>query len=80
MKITNYEYIVKENDIDVDIETFINKIFHLHILGIPKIDKVDNIIELTFYHHDSSTKEKIIINLNNLNENEKKIINNYINL
>ena len=80
MKITNYEYIVKENDIDVDIETFINKIFHLHILGIPKIDKVNNIIELTFYHHDGSTKEKIIINLNNLNENEKKIINNYINL
>lgn len=80
MKITNYEYIVKENDIDVDIKTFINKIFHLHILGIPKIDKVNNIIELTFYHHDGSTKEKIIINLNNLNENEKKIINNYINL
>lgn len=80
MKITNYKYIANENDIDVDIETFINKIFHLHILGIPKIDKVDNIIELTFYHHDGSINEKIIINLNNLNENEKEIINNYINL
>lgn len=79
MKMTNYKYIAKENEVDVDIETFINRIFHLHILGIPKIDKVGNIIELTFYHHDGTVNEKIIINLNNLNENEEKIINKYVN-
>ena len=79
MIITNYKYIANENDINVDIETFINKIFHLHILGIPKIDKVDNILELTFYHHDGTVNEKIIINFNNLNKNEEKIINKYIN-
>ena len=40
MKITNYKYIAKENEVDIDIETFINRIFHLHILGIPKIIKL----------------------------------------